>query len=122
MQKSKKFSLSKTSNKAFKKKRLYDNPEWANYSRRFLATNRECYSCGVKSEILDHVLAHKGDEVKFWNITNMIPLCKKCHDFITATFDRHPVPKTEEKMKWISAKRAETETYVKVKMVTREIL
>lgn len=121
MQKPNKFSLKKISGaKTFKKKRLYDTPEWANYSRKFLLVNDKCYACGMKAEIVDHVIAHKGKEFEFWNITNMIPLCKQDHDFITATFDRHAVPKTVEKMLWVHARRNETENFVKVKIVRKE--
>jgi 5-methylcytosine-specific restriction protein A len=104
----------------FKKARLYEKTSWAELRTKFLAINPLCYACGDSARIVDHVVAHKGDEEKFWNPTNMIPLCKRCHDFITASFDRHNPPKTEEKMRWIAGKREITETNIKVKITRSE--
>lgn len=120
MKKSKSFKPSRAGNSTFVKKRLYDDQEWVDYRRKFLKINPNCYACGTHSQVVDHVLAHKNDKEKFWNPTNMIPLCKMCHDYVTGNFDKHIPPKTESKMKWISWKRVETETYVKVKIVERE--
>lgn len=119
MKKSEKFSPKKSDNKAFKKKRLYDTVSWAEFRNKFLAANPKCYACGERSRIVDHVISHKGNEIKFWEPTNMIPLCKLCHDYITGKFDQFVVPKTEEKMLWISNKRMETENTVRVKIITK---
>lgn len=120
MLKAKSFKPKKAANKTFTKKRLYDNVYWFHYSRKFLGINNRCYACGDVARVVDHVMAHKGDEKKFWEPTNLIPLCKYCHDFVTASFDRHAVPMTEEKMKWLSVRRLQTETFVKVKIVKVE--
>jgi 5-methylcytosine-specific restriction endonuclease McrA len=118
VKKPKSFSPAKsTGNKVFKKKRLYDDVSWTELRNKFLALNPRCYACGDPARVVDHVVGHKGDEIKFWDVTNMIPLCKSDHDYITATFDRHSVPKTEEKMRWIANKRLETDTTVKVKIL-----
>jgi hypothetical protein len=47
-------------------------------------------------------------------------LCLSDHNTITALFDRHVVPKTEEKMRWIQAKRMEKDVSVRVKIVSKE--
>lgn len=120
MKKQKSFKTKTAGNKAFTKKRLYDTGNWVEYRNKFLAANPTCYACGERARVVDHVISHKGNEEKFWSSTNMIPLCKPCHDFITGTFDMHVVPKTEEKMKWIAAKRLQTGTTVKVKVVRNE--
>lgn len=117
MKKSPMFSPLKSGNKKFAKKRLHDDRNWTEYSVQFLQHNPKCYACGERARVTDHVVSAKGDEKKFWDTTNLIPLCKKCHDVLTATFDRHVVPKTEEKMQWIAAKRVETDTTTKVKIV-----
>lgn len=117
MKRPKKFSPAKTTNPSFKKKRLYDTTDWFNHSRKFLLVNPKCYCCGETARVVDHVVSHKGDEEKFWNETNMIPMCKKCHSVVTGFFDRHVPPKTEEKMRWIANKRAETGTVVRVKPI-----
>jgi 5-methylcytosine-specific restriction enzyme A len=104
-------------NKSFKKKRLYDTGSWVEYRIKFIRANPTCYACGESARVVDHIVAHKGSEDKFWSHTNMIPLCKPCHDYITGCFDKHIPPKTEEKMLWIQAKRMETETNTRVKAV-----
>lgn len=114
-----KFSHKKTVTKKFTKKRAYDDPEWVKYRYVFLKNNPVCYSCGNPSQAVDHIVAFKGDLVKFWDVTNMIPLCHSCHNTITNLFDKGPVPNTEGKMKWISRKRQETETIVKVKVTPK---
>lgn len=118
MKKPNTFKPTKSGNKTFTKKRLYDTTSWVEYRNKFLAANPKCYACGTIARIVDHVVGHKGSEEKFWEATNLIPLCKFCHDTVTGKFDKHVVPKTEEKMKWIANKRMETETTVRVKVVS----
>lgn len=89
---------------------------WSNYRFRFLHHNPTCYTCGQKSTVLDHCVSHKGNRDLFWKVDNYIPLCKLCHDRITAHFDRHSTALTEEKMKWISARREESGIKSKVKI------
>lgn len=120
MKKSKSYRPASAGNKKFAKKRLYDNVTWTEYSIRFLSHNPKCYACGERARVVDHVIAAKGDVVKFWEVTNLIPLCLSDHNTITALFDRHVVPKTEEKMKWIQAKRIEKDVSVRVKIVPKE--
>lgn len=50
----------------------------------------------------------------------MIPMCDSCHSIVTQLFDKHEIPKTEEKLKWISKKRLETDTTVRSKVVSWE--
>ena len=119
MKKPNSFKPKTAGNKTFTKKRLYDQTSWVEYRNRFLAANPKCYACGDVARVVDHVISHKGSEEKFWNETNMMPLCKKCHDFITGTFDKHVVPKTEEKMKWIAHRRIETETTTRIVIVRK---
>lgn len=109
-----------TSNKKFAKKKLHSLASWTEYSIKFLSHNPTCYACGERARVVDHVFTARGDEEKFWNITNLIPLCKRCHDNVTSLFDRHLVPKTEEKMVWLSRKRVATDTSVRVKVVPRD--
>ncbi|CQR75082.1 hypothetical protein SpAn4DRAFT_4446 [Sporomusa ovata] len=37
---------------------------------------------------MDHIKAHRGDQVLFWDQSNWQPLCKKCHDKKTRTADQ----------------------------------
>jgi 5-methylcytosine-specific restriction protein A len=48
----------------------------------------------VAATVVDHIVPHKGDKVKFWDSSNWQSLCKRCHDAKTATEDGgfgHPV-------------------------------
>lgn len=87
-------------------KLLYDGP-WERYRLRFLAVNKKCYVCGERSEVVDHVTPHKGRYEFFWKVDNLLPLCKKDHDFITSKFDRYyrigEIPFA--KLQWISDNR-----------------
>jgi DNA-directed RNA polymerase subunit N (RpoN/RPB10) len=96
---------------------MYHNPEWRQYSREYLRINTRCYSCGSPSEAVDHVKIHRGDESLFTKIDNMIPLCFKCHNTVTALFDRYAVQKLEEKMMWLSQSRQMNELTFRVSVV-----
>lgn len=117
MKKSKVYSPPSGGNKKFAKKRMYDTVEWVEYRNKFLAANPLCYACGKVARVVDHIVGHKGNEEKFWNETNYIPLCKVCHDIITGNFDRHNPPKTEEKLRWIASMRFKNEIEIKVKVI-----
>lgn len=110
MKKPKQFRPKKnTSTKKFgaqRKKRssLYDS-NWEKYRRYFLKVNPKCYCCGQRSTVVDHEKTHKGDIDIFWDTNNFIPMCKLCHDTITASFDRFEPQKYPEKMMWIHQKR-----------------
>lgn len=107
-----------TGGKKFTKKRMYDTYDWVEYRNKFLFANPKCYACGGRATVVDHIVAAKNDEKKFWDETNYIPLCKGDHDVITGLYDRHAIPLTEEKLKWINAKRLETGTAIRVKVVS----
>lgn len=79
--------------------------EWAQYSSEFLALNTKCYSCGQKSEATDHIKVHLGDFELFYDRENHIPLCHKCHNYITGKFDRKIPQDLVGKMRWIGANR-----------------
>tara|TARA_R110000851_G_scaffold282271_2_gene435774 strand:- start:518 stop:901 length:384 start_codon:yes stop_codon:yes gene_type:complete len=83
---------------------LYDGA-WRRYRAVFLNVNTKCYSCSEEARVVDHVVAHKGCSKLFKDTKNHIPLCKKCHDTITALFDRHEKPKVIEKLEWIKKNR-----------------
>lgn len=98
---------------------MYDR-EWNLYSTKFLKENPTCLSCGNRSEVTDHLKAHKGDEKLFWKLDNLIPLCSSCHNTITTLFDRFAVQKYNEKLKWIGKNRDLNQlTHIAVKVVPR---
>lgn len=94
----------------------YDS-DWDKYRFRFLAVNPKCYVCGGKATVVDHFYAHKGDPIKFKDTSNHIPMCKLDHDTITGLFDRHEIPKTEEKFAYINNKRKEFDIQIKIKKI-----
>ena len=118
MKKPKQFGIPKSSGSStFKIPRLYDTPEWKEYSARFLIHNPKCYSCGEKSGATDHFISHKNNKELFWKVDNMVPLCSKCHNTVTANFDKFFPPKTEEKLKWLNDNRVKYGISFKVKVV-----
>ena len=96
---------------------LYKDSRWVKFSREFLAVNTRCYCCGGKSEVVDHLKAHKGDVKLFTQKDNMIPLCKSHHNRITASFDRHPVQKFDDKMKFMFNMRQQLDLTFKVYVI-----
>ena len=85
---------------------MYDE-RWAAYSRMFIKTNDKCYACGSKSQVTDHIIPHKGDFKLFWKEDNYIPLCHKCHNYVTSKFDRYHRPGNPptEKLEWLVRNR-----------------
>ena len=129
MEKSKSYqSRKKTGNKVFslrpadtgnkERKQLYDST-WYKYRLIFLKVNKFCYVCGEKSTIVDHVIAHKNDEALFKDTKNHIPLCTKCHNTATGSFDHFPIPKTQEKLQWMYDLRKAKNITILVKPLPR---
>lgn len=94
----------------------YDS-DWRKYRYRFLHYNPKCYRCGSKSEVVDHLRAHKGDEKLFRQLDNHIPLCTKCHNYITAKYDKFKDPKTQEKINDIIETRKLLNVNVRVRVL-----
>ncbi len=100
---------------------MYDG-DWQKYSKEFLSNNPKCYSCGEKATVTDHIVNHLGDCNIFWKEDNYIPLCGRCHNIITARFDKyHKRGKSiEEKLKWISDNRIRNRIEIRVRVVPIE--
>lgn len=63
--------------------------KWQKLSRAYLDAHTECRICKaaglvVVSEVVDHIVPHRGDMGLFWQRMNWQPLCKTCHDRKTA--------------------------------------
>lgn len=101
-------------------KAMYKTPEWESFRARFLYLNPRCYACGEDSVAVDHLIAHKGDELLFKKPDNMIPLCVKCHNTVTAKFDRFPKQKYREKLVWLSYQRVLRSLSFSVKVISYE--
>lgn len=61
--------------------------EWRKARAEFLEAHPTCCKCGAPATVVDHVVAHKGDQGLFWARSNWAPMCKPCHDRKTATQD-----------------------------------
>lgn len=84
---------------------LYDL-SWVKYRIRFLKVNPNCYACGAKAAVVDHLIPHKGDRDLFEKLDNHLPLCKLCHDTVTGLFDaKWSVENFEKKLYWLSSMR-----------------
>ena len=73
-------------------KHLYSTSRWKKLRKEFLQDHTLCEECkrnGVIkiAEVVDHIEAHKGDELLFWNQNNWQALCKHHHDVKTAKED-----------------------------------
>lgn len=97
------------------------NDDWRKYRERFLEVNPECYACGEKATVVDHVIPFKGDVVLFEKLDNHIPLCEYCHNYVSARFDSKFVVggNNHDKIRWLNQKRIPTETWTpkKVKVI-----
>lgn len=91
---------------------MYDK-NWERYRARYLKVNTECYACGVPSQVVDHLIPHKGDPALFLKLDNHIPLCFVCHNTVTTKFDRNYKVGgvIDEKIKWLNLRRFPTEKW-----------
>jgi 5-methylcytosine-specific restriction protein A len=63
-------------------RRLIRSSAWRAASRAFLAEpgNSVCAYCRLAlATLVDHVIAHKGDEGLFWDRANWRPCCLRCN-------------------------------------------
>lgn len=91
--------------------------QWSIFRKKFLRVNPDCYTCGAKANVIDHIVVHKGDPDLFWKHDNLMPLCKFCHDTITGLFDNKPVQELEGKYKWIGEARLRRGLSNRIKVV-----
>lgn len=73
-------------------RRGYDG-KWRQARLAFLDNNPLCVMCQsqgllVAATVVDHIIPHRGNQARFWDMTNWQALCKSCHDTKTATTDR----------------------------------
>lgn len=60
---------------------------WQKARDQYLRDNPLCIYCErngrtTAAGIVDHIVAHRGDMVLFWDQTNWQSLCKPCHDSV----------------------------------------
>lgn len=73
------------SDDAKQRQRMYNNRRWRNASKTFLNNNPLCVECAkhnkaTAARVTDHIVPHKGNYEKFWDVENWQPLCSPCHD------------------------------------------
>ncbi|RTL05268.1 HNH endonuclease [Candidatus Dependentiae bacterium] len=98
---------------------MYSSKEWVEYRKIFLEINPLCYSCGISATAVDHVVPHKGNVALFEKLDNHIPLCTRCHNTCTALFDRHAIPKTQEKLVWLQKNRELKDVRIRIKVLSK---
>lgn len=64
--------------------RGYDT-RWQSYRESFLKVHPLCWECEkaghiTPATVVDHIVAHKGDRVRFWDPNNHRAACKPHHD------------------------------------------
>lgn len=103
---------------------LHKTEEWKKFSRRYLEANPECYACGERSEVSDHLEPSKGRKEVFERDGNFIPLCRMCHNTVTAKIDvRFRIGSSNyTKIKWLNDNRSKNQvlkdrTFLKPKFV-----
>lgn len=62
---------------------------WRKQSKLFKQRNPLCVTCLADGKVkaaycVDHIVPHKGDELKFRDINNWQSLCERCHNKKTA--------------------------------------
>ena len=66
-------------------KRGYDR-KWRKFRIQYLAENPFCAGCGEMATVVDHIhpkpTQERGEDVMF-DLENLQPLCKRCHDIKT---------------------------------------
>ena len=74
-------------------KHLYDW-KWRKYSKQYRVENPLCVCEECKervvplpSEVVDHIISHRGNIALFWDETNHQAMAKVCHDKKTAIED-----------------------------------
>lgn len=60
---------------------------WQKARDQYLRNNPLCVYCErngrtTAARVVDHIVAHRGDMVLFWDQTNWQSLCKPCHDSV----------------------------------------
>jgi 5-methylcytosine-specific restriction protein A len=67
---------------------LYNTHKWRQLRKEVLKEQPNCYYCGITKDeaALDihHIIPPRGNEDLFFDIHNLIAVCKQCHRVITA--------------------------------------
>lgn len=77
-----------------KYKKLYADRKWRRLRKQFLEENPLCWYCQQSGRltvatVVDHIRPHRGDLNLFWDVRNLRPSCKQCHDAAAQNKDMH---------------------------------
>lgn len=66
---------------------------WHKASKAYRYNNPLCVMClkqgkYTQSEVVDHIIPHRGDKQLFWDECNWQALCKNCHDSVKQTIEK----------------------------------
>lgn len=64
------------------------NREWEKARAEFLRHHQDCAFCGAPANVVDHKIAHRGDQTLFWNPANWQALCTPCHNRVKQRQER----------------------------------
>ena len=72
---------------------MYKRARWLRLRARFIKQHPLCRMCEqsrllTPDTVVDHIVPHKGNVQLFWDVKNMQPLCKPCHDSVKQSIDR----------------------------------
>ena len=68
----------------------YHTARWTRFSRWFRKKHPLC-SCGRRSEVVDHIVPARLEKFDFYDLSNLAPMCHRCHNRKRATEDKqHP--------------------------------
>ena len=63
---------------------LYNSPKWKAMRKVQLSEHPLCELCGEAATEVHHVVAHQGNPELFYDSNNLMSVCRKCHNAITA--------------------------------------
>lgn len=67
-------------NRPTARQRGYDS-RWQAAAKQFLIEHPFCAcGCGRRSDVVDHIIPHRGDQRLFWDRKNWQPLAATCHN------------------------------------------
>lgn len=58
----------------------YASHEWRKASEQYRRAHPFCVECGKPAQMVDHTIAHEGDQARFWDRSNWRSMCHSCHN------------------------------------------
>ena len=66
---------------------------WRNARKAYLTQHVRCVMCEragklTRATVVDHIKAHRGNPILFWDVSNWQPLCQPHHDITKQRFEK----------------------------------